>query len=189
MGKLLEDSLTFYASYHHNLLNKIIHILCVWPILWTAQVFFFYLNVPESLQSFFPKGVDANWSLLLSLGYALFYFFIEQPGIAGPIASALVMGGYYFTKDLYHQDPESLWKTALAIHVICWVAQIGAHKVFEKRSPALLDNILGAFVMAPLFVVLEVMFMLGYKPEVNKAVEVAAVKNIAEFRRSQKVKN
>jgi uncharacterized membrane protein YGL010W len=189
MGKLLEDSLTFYASYHHNFMNKVIHILCVWPILWTAQAFFCYLSVPDFLQGFFQKGVDENWSLLLSLGYALFYFFVEQPGIAGPIASALVMGGYHVTKNLYLQHPETLWKHALAIHVVCWVAQIGAHKVFEKRSPAFLDNIFGAFVMAPLFVVLEVMFMLGYKPEVNKAIEIAAVKNIAQFRKSQKAKN
>ncbi len=188
MTKWLEDSLTFYASYHHNTLNKLVHIVCVWPILFTAQTFLLYASFPKALAAFFPAAVNPSWSLVLSLLYGSYYFFIEQPGIGGPIASALVALGYYANEQLFVQYPETIWKVALVAHIGCWIAQIAAHQIFEKRSPAFLDNIVQALVMAPLFVVLEVIFPLGYKPELHKKVEIAAVKNIAEFRKSQKQK-
>jgi uncharacterized membrane protein YGL010W len=178
---VLEDSMSFYASYHHNFMNKLIHIVCVWPILFTAQVFFFYIPVPAVLSSILP-----NWTLPLSLFYGGFYFLVEQPGIVGPLAACLVAGGYTVTKDLVQSDPTNIWKIALVIHVLSWAAQIGSHKVFEKRSPAFLDNVLGALVMAPLFVLLEVAFPLGYKKELGHRIESIAVKNIAAFRKSQK---
>ncbi len=178
----LEKSLAFYGAYHYNFMNKVVHVFCVWPIFFTAQIFLFNAAVPNALANIYP---GMNWTLLVSLAYALYYFFIEQPGIAGPIASGLVMGGYFVTKELHEQNSE-VWKVALGIHIFCWVAQIAAHKVFEKRSPALLDNIVQALVMAPLFVLLEVMFPLGYKPALHRKCESIAVKNIAEFRKSQK---
>lgn len=30
---------------------------------------------------------------------------------------------------------------ALYVHILSWVMQIGAHKVFEGRAPALLDSV------------------------------------------------
>lgn len=40
------------------------------------------------------------------------------------------------------QNPDN-WKYALALHVVCWIAQFYGHGVHEKRSPALLDNLIG----------------------------------------------
>ena len=34
----LEKQFTFYASYHNNPINVLIHILCIWPILATGLV-------------------------------------------------------------------------------------------------------------------------------------------------------
>lgn len=191
-AKWLEEQMTFYSAYHYNLWNKLVHIVCVWPIFWTAQVFFFYAPVPEGL-----KGIFSNWTMVLSFFYGLYYFLVELPGIAGPIATILVITGYFTTKQLYddnvfllaNQGADAampLWKPALAIHIICWTFQILGHQIFEKRSPAFLDNLLGAVVMAPLFVILEVLFPLGYKAELHKAVEVNSIKKIAEFRKANK---
>ncbi len=49
--------------------------------------------------------------------------------------------------------------------------------MFEKRAPALLDNLLLTLV-APNFVILEILFALGYKPEVKKNVEQIILNNI-----------
>jgi uncharacterized membrane protein YGL010W len=43
-----------------------------------------------------------------------------------------------------------------AVQVGCWLAQFLGHGLLEGRSPALLDNLLQAFFMAPVFVLLEV---------------------------------
>ena len=35
----LEKNLGFYKAYHSNKINIIIHLLCIWPILWSYMVF------------------------------------------------------------------------------------------------------------------------------------------------------
>ena len=180
----LEKSLAFYASYHNEERNKYIHFLFVWPIFFTAQVFFHNAgDLPGQIVGILP-GVRLTWCLLLSLFYGVYYFLIEQPGFAGPLASGLVAAGFYATKQLNDSNPD-LWKLALGLHIFSWAAQIFGHQVFEKRSPALLDNLVQALVMAPLFVVLEILFMFGYKADLHKRVNNIAKKNIAEFRLSQ----
>ena len=170
----LENAFAFYASYHNNKANQLIHIVCVWPILITAQVFFTY--TPQLLADY----PTSNWSLVVSAVYILYYLSIEQP-LAGPLAALMVLGGYFLANTWHASDPEC-WKLALGIHVFCWVAQIFGHQHYEKRAPAFLDNLMQALFMAPLFVLLEVMFQFGYKPEFHKKAFALAMKNIAEFR-------
>lgn len=50
---------------------------------------------------------------------------------------------------------EDAWKYALAVHCVAWTLQFIGHGVFERRKPALLDNVLQVFA-APIFVTLEV---------------------------------
>jgi uncharacterized membrane protein YGL010W len=184
MTKWFEDSLAFYAAYHHDSMNKFVHILCVWPILYTALLFLHYAPAPNAIANLFPDH-NVTWATIFAFLYAAYYFFIEQPGFAGPLASAMVVGGYLLTEALAVSFQDA-WKVGIVIHVFCWVAQIYGHQVFEKRSPAFLDNIVQALVMAPLFVLLEVLFPLGYKKELQEKVEKVALKNIEEFRKNQK---
>ncbi|GAB4860776.1 hypothetical protein Ancab_035939 [Ancistrocladus abbreviatus] len=54
---------------------------------------------------------------------------------------------------------------ALAAQLFCWTSQFIGHGVFEKRAPALLDNLAQAFLMAPFFVLLEALErFFGYEP-------------------------
>ncbi|KAL2935313.1 putative endoplasmic reticulum membrane protein C16E8.02 [Bienertia sinuspersici] len=56
-------------------------------------------------------------------------------------------------------------EVVLASQLICWTAQFIGHGVFEKRAPALLDNLVQAFLMAPFFVLLEALHeFFGYEP-------------------------
>nr|XP_034914776.1 LOW QUALITY PROTEIN: 2-hydroxy-palmitic acid dioxygenase MPO1-like [Populus alba] len=49
--------------------------------------------------------------------------------------------------------------------IVCWTGQFIGHGVFEKRAPALLDNLVQAFIMAPFFVLLEALqTSFGYEP-------------------------
>ncbi|KAI8023059.1 putative endoplasmic reticulum membrane protein C16E8.02 [Camellia lanceoleosa] len=46
-------------------------------------------------------------------------------------------------------------EVVLAAQLFCWTGQFIGHGIFEKRAPALLDNLAQAFLMAPYFVFLE----------------------------------
>lgn len=79
-------------------------------------------------------------------------------------------------------DPETTNKAAIVVHVASWLLQFVGHGAFEGRAPALLDNLVQAIFLAPLFVWLEVLFKLGYRPELQARVEKAVAKEIAKFR-------
>jgi 2-hydroxy fatty acid dioxygenase len=66
-----------------------------------------------------------------------------------------------------------------------WLAQFVGHGVFEGRAPALLDNVFQAFFLAPLFVWLEVLFALGYRPELKSRVDKLVEGDVEKFRREK----
>lgn len=74
---------------------------------------------------------------------------------------------------------------AIVLHVGSWIAQFVGHGKFEGRAPALLDNLFQAFFLAPLFVWLEMLFSLGYRPELQKRVDEGVQQDIKKFRESK----
>lgn len=74
---------------------------------------------------------------------------------------------------------------AAGTHVVCWLAQFVGHGKFEGRAPALLDNLFQAFFLAPLFVWIELLFSLGYRPELKSRLNQGIVQDIAKFRQSK----
>ena len=53
---------------------------------------------------------------------------------------------------------------------------------FLGRAPALLDSLDQAFITAPLFVFLEVLFAIGYRKEFHNSMMAQVEKNIKGFR-------
>lgn len=84
----------------------------------------------------------------------------------------------------YAHRPDSM-KVAGALHAFSWIMQFIGHGAAEGRAPALLDNLLGAVVLAPFFVHLEMLFALGYNPKLHKQIQNEVGKDIAKFRREQ----
>ena len=68
------------------------------------------------------------------------------------------------------------------IHIFSWLAQFVGHGKFEGRAPALLDNLVQAFLLAPLFVWMEILFFFGYRPELKQRMESNVEKEIQKFR-------
>jgi uncharacterized membrane protein YGL010W len=56
---------------------------------------------------------------------------------------------------------------------------------FEGRAPALLDSLLQSLVLAVFFVWLEVLFFLGYRPELHKRLQSKTGVLVAEYRRKK----
>jgi 2-hydroxy fatty acid dioxygenase len=71
---------------------------------------------------------------------------------------------------------------AIGIHIVCWLLQFVGHGKFEGRAPALLDNIVQAVFLAPFFVWFELLFMLGYRPELKRRIDKAVEQEIAAFK-------
>ncbi|KAF8399502.1 hypothetical protein HHK36_015369 [Tetracentron sinense] len=157
----LEKHFAFYGAYHSNPINIYIHMLFVWPIFFTSLVLLYFT---PSLFNFLPSGYNLNFGFLFTLIYALFYVCLDKK--SGSLAALLCFICWVGGSSLAGRLGFSLaWKVVLASQLFCWTGQFIGHGVFEKRAPALLDNLTQAFLMAPFFVLLEALQMYcGYEP-------------------------
>lgn len=128
--------------------------------------------------------LDINLGTMAAFTYSTLYLLLEP--FAGFLLAAFCMSGCAFGNYLRSQHPESTFKGALAVHVICWILQFVGHGAFEGRAPALLDNLVQAIFLAPMFVWLELLFMLGYRPELQARVGKKVEEEVAKFRAKEK---
>ncbi|KAL6186830.1 hypothetical protein ACLB2K_042949 [Fragaria x ananassa] len=172
MGKTglfdLDKHFAFYGAYHSNPINIAIHMIFVWPIFFTALLILYFtpsiFNVDLSLFGSSHVVLAFNVGFLLTLIYSLFYFFLDAK--AGSLAALLCFICWVGSSFLACRLGFSLvWKVVLVAQIVCWTGQFIGHGAFEKRAPALLDNLAQAFIMAPFFVLLEALqSFFGYEP-------------------------
>lgn len=200
----LRDQLAFYGAYHSNHVNVLIHIVCV-PLIWMTTLALLLTSgigmhsiaarLPEMVQSpllqadvflytHLPRAAyeHVNVASVLSLAYLAYYAVLDVPAAAliSPLWTAYYYAAWHFVG--HHPHAQTI---ALSVFLASWVAQFYGHGVHEGRAPALLDNLLGAVVLAPLFVFLEALFFFGYRPELQHWLKNVSGKKIAEFRQQQ----
>ncbi|KAH9850083.1 DUF962-domain-containing protein [Lenzites betulinus] len=170
----VKQQLTFYGAYHDHPVNVAIHMVFVPTILWTALILSSRLPWPE----FFPQfhlaineylAFDLNWSGLWVI-FNLIYYYILEPTAAFLYTPEWLLIG--FSAAAFSYKPDAM-KFATILHIASWIFQFSGHFFAEGRSPALLDNLLGALVLAPFFVHLEILFKLGYKPALRDSIHAS----------------
>lgn len=183
----LRQQLAFYGAYHTNPTNVWIHIVCVPFIVWSAYVMGTRIPTPEAIPTVhaefgpylsFDLNIAAIWAIATEL-----YYFILTPAVAlthVPVAVVTLL-----TATSFGSRPDAMW-IAAPIHISCWLAQFYGHGVHEGRAPAVLDNLLGASVLAPLFVHYEVLFMLGLFKQTRKDLQNDVGRLNAELRLKKK---
>ncbi len=124
--------------------------------------------------------LDLNLGTAFALMYSALYLLLEP--VAGFTLSAFCIGCTALGRYWSFQDSAGTFQAALVIHIVSWVAQFIGHGAFEGRAPALLDNLVQAVFLAPMFVWLEVLFKFGYRPELQIRVEKLVQIEIAQFR-------
>ncbi|KAF2750596.1 DUF962-domain-containing protein [Sporormia fimetaria CBS 119925] len=186
MSLNLEKQLRFYGAYHHNPINVAIHVVCVPLILMTAILLLTntpsvplpdWLSVPN-----LPLNVGTVGAFL----YSILYILMEP--VAGGLLAPLLIGGAAFSNHLTSSYGSKVNSWAIAVHVVCWVAQFVGHGKFEGRAPALLDNLVQALFLAPFFVWFEILFSMGYRPELKGRINQAVEEQVRKFKEEQRKK-
>jgi 2-hydroxy fatty acid dioxygenase len=119
--------------------------------------------------------------------YSILYILLEP--VAGGILAPILVGATAYANHLTSTYGATANYWAFGIHIACWIAQFIGHGVFEKRAPALVDNLVQAVFLAPLFVLLEVLFSMGYRPGLRSRLDKAVEEDIAKFRMSKASEN
>lgn len=152
----LRSQLRFYKRYHHERVNVAIHSVMVPAILFSSA---------SMLHRFALYG-NLTLTTLLTVSYAAFYLLLNVP--AGLLATGLLL---LMNAALDWRWVQLSLTQELVVFTVGWVFQFIGHGVFERRKPALLDNLVQSLVLAPYFILFELLFKLGFMPELRRQLE------------------
>jgi len=183
MSLNLEKQLLFYGAYHNNPINVGIHIIFVPIIMVTLMLLATNspdLPLPSWLSiPYYPLNLGTAAAVL----YSTLYILMEP--VAGAVLSLFIIPSTAYSNYLTstYGAPVNYW--AAGINVVAWIAQFIGHGKYEGRAPALLDNLVQALFLAPLFVWLEVLFYFGYRSELKNRLDKGVEQEIKKFRQEK----
>lgn len=155
--------MAFYSAYHQEHRNIMIHVVGVPMITFSALIVLSWLE-------FFSVGGFTVTAAMVFIAVVLLYYFTLDVLFAS--VATLVFGGLLIAA---HQvsllDSSIGWSIFAGAQIIGWGAQFYGHFAFEKSRPALFDNLFQALVSAPLFVVADVFFELGFRKDLEAQVK------------------
>ena len=124
----LEQLLDQYGDSHQNLLNKVIHWVCVPVIVWTVVALLWSIPFPGQHE---VLSIPVNWATIVLAISQLYYF---------RLSTALAIGFLIFnigmlaiTIYLESHSPWPLWQLALGVFIIAWIGQFIGHAIEGKR--------------------------------------------------------
>ena len=153
----LEQLLSQYAAYHLDHKNILTHFvgipLIVFSILClTARV------------GFMLSGMELTLALGLIVVTSLYYFSLDR--IFAFIMLIVLVAAYPLALKIAHLEFAAWLSLSIGIFVVGWVFQFIGH-FYEKKKPAFMDDVVGLAV-GPLFVLAEMVFMLGFRKELEQ---------------------
>lgn len=145
----LRTQLRFYKYYHCDKINVLIHAVFVPTILFSSCCILHRVPVYQNI----------TITHLFSSGFAIFYCLLYFP--TGLLAALIL--------SLVNVSLDKKWinlslKQELTLFITGWICQFIGHGVFEGKKPALLDNLMQSLVLAPYFILFELLFKLGFMP-------------------------
>lgn len=154
----------FYGRYHSNHVNRQIHLFSV-PIIHVSSL----VLLTGLHGTVGPYRIDL--ASVATLAYAAYYLALDTKiaSVMVPyclvmraLASAVLAGGLDHTR------------TAAAVaKAVGWMSQLVGHFFFERNSPAFTQSIVQAFLSAPMFVVLEIVWDCGGLTSVRRQLSEA----------------
>ena len=116
-----------YGASHQNPTNKLLHWICVPPIVLSVMGLLWAVPVPAVFAAISPW---VNWATLVAAA-ALAYYLVLSPPLA--VGILLVFVALLALTRMLSQLPWPLWLTSIAIFVLAWIGQFIGHALEGKR--------------------------------------------------------
>ncbi|KAH6882401.1 hypothetical protein BKA58DRAFT_373255 [Alternaria rosae] len=180
----LKKNLVFYGAYHRDPTNVAIHIACV-PVLLATGILF-GTNTPTLPIRQHPLltrlNLPLNLGTIAAATYSTLYLMLS-PNLAGVTVTPMILAFASLSNRLTQRyNKTKVNSIAAAIHVVSWILQFVGHGKFEGRKPALLDNLVQALFLAPLFVWYEILFKMGFYKTLRREVDMGIEVEIAKLK-------
>eukprot|EP00922_Rhytidocystis_sp_ex-Travisia-forbesii_P067867 GHVS01100991.1.p1 GENE.GHVS01100991.1~~GHVS01100991.1.p1 ORF type:complete len:164 (+),score=13.92 GHVS01100991.1:335-826(+) len=136
-----------------------------------------------ALHQVLPPTIDNFIILLVAYQMLLSFQFSRSIGvITWCLYAALIkLSAIYITLPV---SVGSLKAGSLFLFAFGWGMQFIGHYAFEGRKPALLDN-WWQFNVAPMFIIMEILFFFGFFPDMHKECERLTKQHLVRYRASQ----
>jgi uncharacterized membrane protein YGL010W len=158
--KTLEQQMAVYAAYHRHPLNRLTHFFGVPLIMFALFIPLSWIAVPVS-------GSPVTLAMIIAASLLVYYFLLDTAlALAMTVLVSLLLSVAHWIAD--SASMTTVWAVFVACFAGGWILQIVGH-IFEGRRPALVDNLWQIFV-APIFLMAEVFFGLGFKRAVRDRV-------------------
>lgn len=160
--KSLAEQMSMYSAYHQNPVNKMIHFLFVPAIVWTLMV------ALDLLPLLAVAGITVTAAMVITAVLLVWYLVLDFPlgVVSAAVFTMLLVSAITLNESV---GPRTALTIAAVLFVASWVFQFVGHGVWEKRRPALADNLLQVFV-APIFLVAETAFAMGLRKDLREDV-------------------
>lgn len=154
------DQLAKYAEYHRDRRNIATHLVGV-PMIVFAVIALL------SRPAFEVAGLPLNPAWLVLAAAGLYYLLLDA-GL-GLTLTAIMAAMTWVAGQIALMSTAAWLATGIGLFVVGWIIQFIGH-YYEGRKPAFVDDIIGLMI-GPLFVWAEVVFALGLRQELVKAIE------------------
>ncbi|ATD09965.1 DUF962 domain-containing protein [Pseudoalteromonas piscicida] len=166
----LETLLSQYAMYHRSKRNILTHFFGI-PLIVIAVVGMTFIPL------FDVSGVTITLAALI--GVILCGYYLMLSPILGLMMSAIILAFYFLVQTLNPLIVNAGILTVLfwaGVFFVGWVLQFIGH-YFEGKKPAFVDDLIG-LAIGPLFVLVELLFVLGLCKELENKI----VNNAGEYK-------
>lgn len=150
--KTLTEQLSTYAEYHRDTRNIATHFIGI-PLIVAA------VAILLSRPAFTVSGMPLS-AATLATAAALAYYFLLDVGF-GLLMTVLMGSALWLGQWSAAQDTATWLALGGGGFVVGWIFQFIGH-YYEGRKPAFVDDLSG-LVIGPLFVVAELLFLLGLR--------------------------
>jgi uncharacterized membrane protein YGL010W len=119
--------LSEYGASHEHPTNKLLHWICVPPIVLSVMGFLWSIPVPAALAAVSPW---VNWATITMLAVVGYYLALS-PRLA--LGALVVFALMLLIVEQIAQWAWPLWQTSLVIFVVAWIGQFIGHAIEGKR--------------------------------------------------------
>lgn len=130
----VSDWLGEYGASHRHPANKLLHWLCVPPIVLSVLGLLWSTPVPPAFAALSPW---LNWATLAALA-ALAYYLTLSPRLA--LGVLVAFAALLALTSALARLPWPLWATSLGIFVFAWIGQFIGHAI-EGTRPSFLKDV------------------------------------------------
>lgn len=155
--------MAFYSAYHQEHRNIMIHVVGVPMISFSLMVVFSWVHL------FQVGGYNITLAMVTTAALLAYYFTLDFKfaAVCTVLFGAFLALAHYIS----FMGPTVGWSIFAFSQITGWGAQFYGHFAFEKSRPALFDNLFQALVSAPIFVVADVFFELGFRKDLEAQVK------------------